>query len=79
MKAKIFRVSLACMIPHNFECEVEALSELNAFRKGRELFYSGKEGEIQEVLPAVPVLDLSNPDNDDEIPNGAQVEEVGQD
>lgn len=67
------------MIPHNFECEVEAVNELDAFRKGRELFYNGKEGEIQEVLPAVPALDLSDPDRDDQIPNGAQVEEVSQD
>ena len=64
------------MVPHNFECSVEAISELEAFNKGRDLFYQGKEGEIEEVVPAEITLDLSDNDAEDEIPVGAHIEEI---
>ena len=67
---------MACLIPHNFECEVKAKNELDAFTRGRDLFYEGKEGEIEEILPAEPTLDLSDTDSEDEIPTGAYIEEI---
>jgi hypothetical protein len=73
---KTYRVSLACMVPHNFECRVEAENELEAFKQGRELFYEGKEGEIEETSPAEISLDLSDEDADVEIPLGAHIEEI---
>ncbi|HEV2328946.1 MAG TPA: hypothetical protein VG077_13100 [Verrucomicrobiae bacterium] len=75
---KTYRISLACLIPHNFECEVQAENKLEAFNKGRNLFDEGKEGEIVEVLPAEPTLDLSDNDIEDEIPTGAHVEVISE-
>lgn len=75
---KTYRVSLACLIPHNFECEVQAENELEAFKKGRELFYEGTEGEIHEILPAELTLDLTDNDSEDEIPVGASVEVISE-
>jgi hypothetical protein len=75
---KTYMVSLACLIPHNFQCEVQAENELDAFNKGRALFHEGKAGEIVEILPAEPTLDLSDNDSEDEIPNGAYVEVISE-
>lgn len=75
MAAKTYRVSLACMVPHNFESEVQAETELEAFKKGVEAFDAGTEGEIVEVLPADTTLNLGDYD-EDEIPVGAWIEEI---
>jgi hypothetical protein len=76
---KTYLVSLACMVPHNFECLLKAENELEAFKKGRELFYEGKEGEIEEISPGEISLDLSDEDAEDEIPLGAHVEQIEED
>lgn len=73
---KTYKVSLACIVPHFFECEVEAENELNAFKIGRELFYEGKHGEIVKITPAEIMLDLSDEDAEKEIPIGAFVKET---
>ena len=73
---RTFRVSLACLIPFNFECEVKAQNDLEAFEKGRELFYEGEEGEFEEMVPAEATLDLSDNDSEGEIPTGAYIEEI---
>ena len=73
---KTYRVSLACMVPHNFECRIEAKNELEAFKKGRKLFYEGKKGEVEEISPAEISLDLSDEYAEDEIPMGAHIEET---
>ena len=79
---KKYRVSLSVNVPHNFEIEIEAENEKEAYEKGRAALesndYEGgvNNGEFVEVDGANPTLDLSDPDKDGEIPNGAFIEEI---
>ena len=71
---KKYRVSLSVNVPHNFEIEIEAENEKEAYRRFCLLVQGGvNNGEFVEVDGANPTLDLYK---DGEIPNGAFIEEI---
>jgi hypothetical protein len=77
MTKKTYRVSLACFVPHNFECEVEAASELDAVDRGVGLFYGGMKGEIVKVSSGEIDLALSDrEESEGGIPVGAYVQKI---
>jgi 1,2-phenylacetyl-CoA epoxidase PaaB subunit len=64
VKSKKFWVSLAVNVPHNWEIEVEAGNEREAFEKARNTFEDdSSQGELVEVPESDITLDLSDPDD----------------
>lgn len=73
---KKYRASLAVSIPHNFEIDLEASSEFEAYEKAVEAFDTGSGGDFFEVSCAEPVLDLRDVYKDNGVPGGVEITEI---
>ena len=78
MTSKKYRVSLAVLLQHNFEAQVKAKSEKEAYEKAVDAFENDEwekvYGVIEDCDGAEPYLDLSDDVGEDGLPKGAYVE-----
>jgi hypothetical protein len=73
---KKYRASLAVSVPHNFEIDLEASSEYEAYEKAVEAFDTCSGGEVLEVSDAEPVLDLRDTEKANGVPDGVEITEI---
>lgn len=72
---KKYKVSLAVKIPANFEVEVSASSEQDAFDKAQDMFDGYDEKHISEPFWQETELDIDN-ENIHQIGNGIHIEKI---
>lgn len=72
---KKYKVSLAVKIPSNFEVEVLASSEKNAFNKAQEMFEGYDENYITEPFWEDAELDIGD-GNINKLENGIYIEKI---
>lgn len=72
---KKYKVSLAVKIPANFEVEVSASSEQDAFNKAQDMFEGYDEKNISEPLWQETELDIDN-ENIHQVGNGIYIEKI---